>query len=170
MPGLPEAADLGGQHVRRHRDDRDDPALAGQAADALGRRDPVHHRHLDVHQHEIVAVALHPLDRFGAVGRDVDLCPARSSTERANSWLRSSPRPGGLRPAAGAASSRPEPQDRVLLDRGDRQRHGEPERGALPLLALDADRAPHQLDEPLADREAEAGAAEMAPRSSCRPG
>ena len=70
--GEPEAADLGGEHVRRHGDDRDRPDVAGQAPDALRRGDPVHDRHLDVHQDEIVVVALHPLDRFRAVGRHVD--------------------------------------------------------------------------------------------------
>ena len=66
------ALSLAGQRVRRKRDDRQ-PGAIGQGADRLGRRESVHLRHLDVHEHHVVRGGPHGGDCGRAVGHHVDL-------------------------------------------------------------------------------------------------
>ena len=57
--------------VARHRAGREgddwNPWMR-RLADAAGRFEAVHHRHLAVHQHQIVSAMLHRFDGFGAIG------------------------------------------------------------------------------------------------------
>ena len=66
--GLEAQLALALHRVRRHRDDvrpRSRPPLV----DAPGRLEPVHLRHLDVHEHRVVGLALERLQRLDPVGR-----------------------------------------------------------------------------------------------------
>ena len=58
--------------VGGHGDDRHVGPAAVQAPDRGGRLEPVHLRHLDVHEDEIVGKIADRLDRFPAVGGDID--------------------------------------------------------------------------------------------------
>ena len=150
------------------------PVPASAARIARGRLEAVHLRHLAVHEDEVVGLARRALDApRGRSSHDVDLVarPSRasctatrwfialSSTTRTRSERRGSPAAtgAGRRRAATAAGERRAVTgaDARLRPDGDR----EPERAAPARLALHADRAAHQLDQLLADREPQAGAA-----------
>ena len=69
-----------GHRQRGHGDDRQlvetlaaRRSCAGQRADPARRLQPIHHRHLDVHQHRVVIPLLHLVDGNLAIVRLVDL-------------------------------------------------------------------------------------------------
>ena len=60
-----------GQGVRRQCHDRHRACRRWQGPDAPRRLHAVHHRHLHVHQHDVIARAQHRLDRLAPVGYQV---------------------------------------------------------------------------------------------------
>ncbi len=72
--GVQVFLDLVHHGVGRQRDDRraPPPATRLDGADFAGGRDAVHHRHLDVHQDQVVVASGPGLDRLLAVRNDVD--------------------------------------------------------------------------------------------------
>ena len=58
--------------VEVERRQHDDPRRVGPSEDLGGRRETVHHRHPDVHQHDIRPGAGHEIDRLASVPRLAD--------------------------------------------------------------------------------------------------
>ena len=132
--------------------------------DAPARLDPVHAGHLVVHQDEVVGAA--------RVGRPVQLHQGLLAAGREPDVERHRPQALGQDLARRLAvvhdqhAQAPEVADQAgeagPRPAGPAERRREAEGAPLAGLALDPDLAPHHLDEPLADREAQAGPAELA--------
>jgi hypothetical protein len=162
MTGLARLAAVLLEHVGGQGHDRHVRAVqALELADRERRLEPVHDRHLHVHQDHVVAAAAGPLDGLHAVLGKVDLVavPPQHRTDQL--------------PVHRHVIGHQDVQRSDLLGDGTAQlrhplaaagpeRQLEPEQAAYALLALDPDRATHRLDQPLADRKAKATAAIVA--------
>jgi hypothetical protein len=71
-PRLPESANLLGQGIGGHRDDRRLAGWAGQLANSARGADAVHARHLDVHQDDVVIIRLDRRERLDPVVGELD--------------------------------------------------------------------------------------------------
>ena len=146
---------VGGEADHRH--------LETGGADPFGRLEAVHARHLQVHQHDVegrrqrlghrcLAVAGHRHAMAGGFQRvaQVDLVDLGVLGQQHRESA-----------AGGLAVDGTQLRHGFLA--GNAERHAEAEGAAMPLLAVDPDRAVHQFAQARADRQPEAGAAELAP-------
>src|SRR5690606_16464318 len=129
--------------------------------------------HVTVHEDEVEALGLDPVDRLRAVFGDDDVATETLEEDPRESLVHAvvlrdedaKALPDSVASGfGGGGRSRVGVRDgaRVRLGRLLRlgSQEGEPELGAAPELAVEADLPSHELDEALADREAQAGAAE----------
>ena len=138
--------------------------LFGQGADRGRRLEAVHHRHLHVHQDHVEGSRPTSSTASAAVGGQFDRVPAlrQDPRDRASDWpaclppsrIRSGRPSGGNCWLARAERGPAGPALRRAAEPG-----GERERAAVAHLALDADLAAHQFDEPRGDRQAQPRAA-----------
>ncbi len=163
------------ERVGGHGDDRGARAVALGAADRPRRLVAVHDRHVQVHQHDRVAVARgggrRPRRRCGRPRRGTPRLrsisaatvrlTALSSTTSSASASPSAPGADGRRRAARVARRRPATRPRSAVNQKVLPR---------PSALVDADLAAHQLDELAADAEPEPGAAVACASSRRRPG
>ena len=136
---------------------------------AAGRLEPVHFRHLHVHQDDVELCRACASTALRPVSATTTSWPQRSSSRWASIWLTllsSTSSTFRLRPPAAAAG-------RSAAARGDGRRRGlhqlrrEMERAAA-FAALDPDQAAEYPDQVPADRQAQAGSAELARGRSVR--
>ena len=151
---------VAGHGVGGQRHDRHPPRRPGQRPDRPRRREAVEHRHLHVHQHDVVAAAGRRRDRGAAVGDRLHAVPA-GMQEGADQILVGGVVLGEQHPERRLRVGGARRRRRVL---GPRRAAGpgadrEAEDAALARRARHRDLAAHQLDELLGDREPEAGAA-----------
>ena len=132
--------------------------------DLAGGREAIQHRHLHVHEHRVEAPrvpfeALHGLLTVADQGRRGAL-PLQEAVDDIQIDLavvgNQDPRPGQPGTGAGGGGGGPGVGDGAYTPA---QREFEPEGAADTGLALDPNLPPHQFHQPLADGEAQAGAA-----------
>ena len=166
-PSAQTSFPVGRHRVGRDGDDRN--ARMDRCADTAGRFKAVHHRHLAVHQHQVVASVLDRFDGLGAIGDRGGLVSQLPQLRKnyvpvdgiilRHQDSRVSRDPSGRSRRSGA----PIPPARgLLLDGRQLKNRREPEGGTLAFPAVDMDRAPHHLDELLRDSQPEPGAAVLA--------
>ena len=154
---------LVGERVGGQGDDRGALAVVAglRRADLARGVDAVHHRHLDIHQHQVVATGPPRLDRLLAVGDDVDV-DAQRVHHRGQHLTVGGIVLGGQQAQVTVAGVR---RGLGFAHGGDLaadQRQFDGEGRALALAAFHLDCAAHHLRELATDRQAQPGAAEPA--------
>ena len=154
------------KRIGRQRDDRDLRPRVTERTDRARCLEPVHLGHVHVHQDEVIGPLPHRLERLepvaGEVSRQVELGQHRAHDKLVGGVILGNEKPRLALRAVDAAQCPLEPRSlerscRVLAlgARGNADRNIDPECGARPLDACDADRATHALGQSLADRKPE---------------
>lgn len=149
--------------VGGHGNNRDNGRiLPVQAPNPFGGLQPIHNRHTNVHQNQVVGAGgllFKLVDRLLAIGGQIDEKAFHFQNSLSNFGIQGvvlhqqHPTPGKGRFLRHAGRSR------LLRSVALRQGNGEMEIASLPFLAVQNDQAAHHLHQPAADGETQSGAA-----------
>ena len=168
--GLPGALARLGEGVGRQRDHRHARVRLRHPADLARRLQPVHRRHMHVHQHQVEAGGLQALQRLGPVAGQADPVPEaleqnlhvlavdRMVVGDQHTQLAAGRHRAGRRQRHRRRLGRLLRGDLGRVERTQRQQHAE--LAALPRLADDLDVAAHHPHQLARDLQPQPGAAE----------
>ena len=172
-PGIQAQRLILGEGIGCHGDNRQFSVFR-HGADAAGGLQAIHHRHLHVHQYQIVAPFLQALDGLTTVLGDIDRKAEHFTQQFDRHFLIHPVVFGDQNPAArevaaqaplgfGAADFGIHRRQRRQRP-GQWQRNGETEGRADAQRAVEVNLTAHQSDQPAGNRQAQTGAAKLARR------